>query len=435
MTVPIMRLHLDPKNYRHDPLESDAEVIAELCSSQSVAALAQDIAEMQSLSPLEVLGVIPMEGHKDHYIAVEGNRRTCALLLLHDPMRAPTAELQERFRRAAQNKKVPDTVKVHVFPNRKAAKPWIDRRHLGPQGGVGTLEWGADAKTRASDGNTMTTSRANTLALAALDRLQQAGLLDAATRKAVSLTTITRYLGTPGVRALLGLGDHRKLVYTHDEAEVDRALLRLVRDSIEPGDDGKLAVNSRSGTTERVNYARRLQTEGVAPTTTLPAPRAPLAPLPASKQAAKKRSAVNPAKLRKLFDTSFVVTIKDPILLRLREEALRVDLEEAPFSANYLLRAIVERVMVRFAKSAGRYSNSATDTQLTAACAKLLEEKGETGAPLRTLNKAAGNENHPFSLHSLGHTVHGGSVPSRSHLRAQADTWLPVLHAMLAHLK
>lgn len=37
--VSISRLHLDPINPRHDPLESDSEVVAQLCATEKVAAL------------------------------------------------------------------------------------------------------------------------------------------------------------------------------------------------------------------------------------------------------------------------------------------------------------------------------------------------------------------------------------------------------------
>ena len=140
-TIPISRLHLDPENPRHPPLKSDAEVIAQLCKDEQVFELAKDIVEMRSVSPLEVLGVVPYEGHIGHYVTVEGNRRTCALLLLVDPRRAPTSELKDSFKRLAIKAKVPREVRVHIFADRGAANPWIARRHLGAQGGRGTRSW------------------------------------------------------------------------------------------------------------------------------------------------------------------------------------------------------------------------------------------------------------------------------------------------------
>lgn len=431
--LPIRRLHLDPKNPRHEPLDSDAKVIAQLCDEELIAELAQDIATRGALSPLDVLGVIPYDGHPGHYIAVEGNRRTCALILLADPSRAPLPALQSQIRRIATTANLPDKVKVHVFPDRQAAKPWIDLRHLGPQGGIGTREWNADQKTRAAGSNTRTSSRANTLALAVLDRLVELGLLTPEQRNKVSLTTVTRYLGTPGVRAILGLGSASELVYTHEASEVDTALCRLVLDSIIPTSDGSYPVHSRSNSADRLSYANDLKSKGLAPETPLETPASPPAVKTdkAATETTKKRSARNPANLPTLFDRSFTVTHRDAMLLRLREEALKLPLKDYPLSGNYLLRAFVEQTMVLFAKKRGKFNSQMTDEQLTQICASELKAMGVTGKALSVINKAAGSAAQPHSLHSLGHAVHGASIPTQQSLRAIFDTWQPSLRTML----
>jgi hypothetical protein len=466
--VSVSHLHLDPQNPRHDPLEGDAEVIAQLCTAEMVTELAQDIAKRGALSPLEVMGVIPFDGHPGHYITVEGNRRTCALILLSDPSRAPTPALQAQLRRLSGISKAPTRIKVHVFSDRMAAKPWIDLRHLGRQGGVGTLEWDPDQKTRAAGDNTQTTARANTLALAVLDALVKAGYLTSTQKGKVRLTTLTRYLGTPGVRAILGLGSASQLVFTHAPDEVMASLHRLVLDSIEPGPDGNFAVNSRSGSAERLAYANQLKSKGLSPVTPLPASHAnfeksenspPMgsadAPEPAAdvrrdgltnEQASsvtaentaastKKRSATDPAKLPTLFDRSFLVETKDPVLLRLRQEALSLELDEFPFSGNYLLRAIAEQVMVLFAKKRGKYSPDMSDQKLSSVCALELKAIGGSRKAQNVLDKVAGNPATPYGLHSLGNAVHGGTIPAKKDLRAYADTWMPALREMLDALQ
>lgn len=436
-TISTTRLHLDTKNPRHEPLAGDEQIIARLCNDEQVLELAKDIAEKNSLSPLDVLGVVPYEGHPGHFIAVEGNRRTCALLLLADPNRAPTKELRDQFRRLAAAAALPKQVKVHVFADRKKAKPWIDLRHLGPQGGRGTVEWNPDQKARAAGDNKNTSANDNALALAVLDRLTQAGRLSEAERKQISLTTITRYLSTPGVRAILGLGSSRTLEFTHESHEVDRALQRLVRDSIQQLPDKTFAVNSRSSSKERVAYANKLKTEGIAPTQTLPKPIAPPPALPAAPAGVpgkRLRSAVSPDKLRTLFDSSLTVKSTDPVLLRLRGEVLKLDLEDFPFAGNYLLRAFIEQTMVLYLKAKKRWRDPKTDEQLTQACHEALRDSGVKGKALTVVGKAAGSAANPFSLHSLGHAVHGGSVPTRKDLRAISDTWRPALEAMLKEI-
>lgn len=435
--LPIARLHLDPKNPRHNPLQSDAEIIKQLCNTEMISELAKDIAQRGELSPLDVLGAIPFEGHPGHYIAVEGNRRTCALILLSDPSRAPTVEMQKAIRRIATNAYIPAKIKVHVFKDRASAKPWIDLRHLGPQGGIGIREWNADQKTRAAAQSNKSSSRANELALSVLDHLERRNLLTSDQRKKVSLSTITRYLGSPGVRAIIGLASNRDIIYTHDLDEVDRALQQLVIDSINPDDDGKFLVNSRSSGAERVAYAASLKLRGIAPVTLLSSPvnysNLSHEKLPA--KIIKKRSARNPSNLPTLIDKSFTVVCKDSVLQRLRQEALKLPLEEFPFSANYLLRALIEQVMTLFLKKTGKYGPNMTDAQITQLCAKELEAMGANGKALTVVQKAAGSAAHPYSLHSLGHAVHGASIPTRQQLRAVCDTWQPSLQFMLNALE
>src|SRR5699024_9660541 len=146
---------------------------------------------------------------------------------------------------------------------------------------------------------------------------------------------------------------------------------------------------------------------------------------------ARKRSSRNPRSIPTLFDRSFTVPHNDPVLLRLRAEALTLKLEDYPFSGNYLLRAFVEQVMVLFAKKQGRYSPELSDLQLTHVCAEELRAIGVKGKALTVVSQAAGNHTHPHSLYSLGHAVHGGTIPTRQSLRAIFDTWQPSLRAML----
>lgn len=430
--IPVHRLHLNLSNPRHEPVLSESEAIAALCDNELITELARDIAERGSLSPLENLGVMPQPGNPGHYISLEGNRRTCALLILADPVRAPR-ELQPQIRKIADKANIPREIKVHIFQNAETAKQWIDLRHLGLQGGIGTKDWDPTQQARAIGSNTRSSARANTLALKVLDRLVQVGLLTPQQRRQISLTTLTRYLGTPGVRAVLGLNSPNQLVYTHDADEVDAALHRLALDSIEPLSDGSYRVNSRSNSKSRLAYANDLRKRGLAPTSILSEPIAPPQTQPgnARSQPGKQRSANHPDARSTIFDRRFTITNKDAVLGRLRKEALDLRIDTFQFSANYLLRAIIERIMILFAKKRGRFSDSLDDQKLTKVCAEELRSMQAPRGVLRTIQKAAGSSDTPYSLHSLGHAVHGGSVPTADATRAHFDTWEPVLRAML----
>lgn len=436
--IPASRLHLDLENPRHEPVESEAEAIARLCNSEMIAELVQDIAQRGSLSPLEVFGVIPMEGHPGHFVSLEGNRRTCALIVATDPNRAPDF-IRRQLQRSTANASVPKQIKAHVFAKREDAKQWIDLRHLGLQGGAGIKEWNPAQKARASTGNTKTSARDNTLSVLVLDRLAARGMLTKEQRGKVSVSTLTRYLGTPSVRAILGLGSAKELIYTHDADEVDAALLKLVLDSIEPTDTGNYRVNSRSDSTDRHKYANELKSSGQVPTTPLDDPEPAPRPTKVSAQErvtqAPKRSAAHPDTRNRLVPTDFKITNRDEVVLRLRKEGLDLDLKEFRFSANYILRALVEQTMTLFAKKRSKWKQNIGDQALTQACANELKAMGVQGKALSVVQKAAGNESTPYSLHSLGHAVHGGSIPTADNLRAYFDTWRPALEAMLQALE
>ena len=433
--ISIHRIHLDTINPRHDPLVSDAQVIAQLCKKEKIGSLAKDIATMGALSPLEPLGVVPMDGNPGHYICIEGNRRTCALLLLHDPSRAPSEELRTLIQKAKGEAKIPNKVKVYVFADRNEAKPWIDRRHLGEQEGVGTVPWDPEQQLRAVGSNSLTTARANSLALAVVNHLLSKEYISDSQRKEVSLTTLSRYLSNPGLRAILGLADAKVLKYTHEPEEVDKALSRMVLDSIIKQADGTFAVNSRTNSQQRLQYANQLKLAGLTPKTPLSQAAYPKISNDGTdiNKGINHRSARDPNKRGTLFEANqLTVTAKDDkVLLRLRNEALTLKLEEFQFSGNYLLRAIVERVMIKFLKKVKKHQSGMVDDKLVSTCATELEKIGVKGPALEVVKKAAGSRAQPFSLHSLGNVVHGGAIPDRKHLLGMADTWQPALAEMI----
>lgn len=440
--IPISRLHLDLENYRHLPVASEAEAISELCRTEKILELAQDIVERGTLSPLEVLGVVPMEGNPGHFIAVEGNRRTCALILAADPARAPEF-IRAQMRRVSAGGSAPREALVHVFSDRSEAQQWVELRHLGEQNGAGTKAWNPTQKNRAAEGNAKSTAQNNTLAVAVLDRLVAIGLLTMEQRARVPLSTITRYLGTPGVRAVLGLASPRQLIYSYEDSQVDSALLRLVLDSINQGPNGSCDVSSRSDSSARLKYANKLKSEGLAPVTAKDEPSVPS--LPAAEEvaklskggsslpqgAARPRNAPDPDRRRFLLPPDFKVNNRDPVLSRIRREAASLEVDNFAFSANYLLRALVEQILVLFAKKQGVWKKTLSDQALTLACAEELKKCGVSGKPYTIVSKAGGSQDQPHSLHSLGNAVHGGVVPTAINVRRHFDTWRPALEEIL----
>lgn len=158
-------------------------------------------------------------------------------------------------------------------------------------------------------------------------------------------------------------------------------------------------------------------------------------PNPRAKASPKQRNAPNPDARRYLIPTDFVVPIKDNVMRRLRGEAASLDVEDYSFCANFLLRAVVERALGLLVKKRGKWREGMTDGQLMQACVKELQEMGAPRNVSEVLGKAAGSTETPYSLHSLGFAIHGGSIPTGRDLKRYFDTWRPVLDYVLGSLE
>ncbi len=237
-------LDLDPQNPRHVPGLNRAEVIAQFVKRENIYELARDIVT-NGLSPLESFGAIT--DAQNELVIVEGNRRLCALMLLHDPALAPTPVDRKRFERL-QKRFDPSGIKleVAVFEDRDEAQVWLERKHMGQNNGLGTRGWNAVQQERAFG------TTGNALALALIDYALDNGLVD----ESPVLTTVTRFMSNPYVRrhSLLiqtGVGE-AKFKFAGTRSLFDRRLKTLLTDIIA----GANGATSRTKATDREKYAK-----------------------------------------------------------------------------------------------------------------------------------------------------------------------------------
>jgi hypothetical protein len=113
-TLHITQLLLDPQNPRHDVIENQREIIKQLLETEKINNLARDISEQGSLSPLETVGVVPLDDESDDYVVVEGNRRICACLLLNNPGLSPTDSVKQKFKKIKQGSTIPSEINCIV---------------------------------------------------------------------------------------------------------------------------------------------------------------------------------------------------------------------------------------------------------------------------------------------------------------------------------
>lgn len=422
--VPVSHLHFDRSNPRHEPFEDDSALISHLLAHEKVLPLAKDIAS-RGMNPMDKLGVVPMPGNPKHFVVVEGNRRLCAIKLLHSPALAQKSEDRSAFAKLASSASVPATLPVAVFRSREDAKPWLKTRHLGLGDGSGTKPWNARQKARFEGQRSP-----NALALAVLDYAQEQGWIDGVARKSISITVLTRYLGTPAVRSALGIGPSVPLTFPPDRDEANRTLRRFVLDAVPPADGrSKPKLVSHSTVDQRAEYAISLARSGAGTTPqtssgkTLPASATP----PAIRSRAK-----HPDHRKHLVPSEFRISIDDKTLHRLVGEGRSIETEDFPFAANYLLRATVERALVLFLKKRKRYDPTMPDQKLVSVSLDLLQADGGVESRLlKSLGTAACNPNLSHSLHTLSAVVHGGHAPTTKDLNKTWDFWEPILKVLL----
>lgn len=436
--VPFGNLHFDPVNPRNEP-EEDEEKIRKLLGAQDeTLTLAKHLAE-HGQNPLDRLGIVKHPKLPGHYVIREGNRRLCALQLLRDPSRAPTTATRKAFQNLADSgKEVPDLIQAVLFHEQPKARVWMSVKHEGPQGGLGTVTWGTQQKTRFNrEGDTGVTrpKNPNRQAEALLTYAVNAGLISQEERGLISITTITRYL--PNVRAALALLNTEDCTTNARLDEFNTALQRFLRDAKDPGESGtKAVVHSRSSSHQRKEYAESLRRDGLSPSNRDESPYDPTKS-PPDKSSDKKsttKSAPHPGKRKQLIPNSFVVTIKDNVLLRLVAEGKMLHPDDARFSCNYLNRVILERIVHLYATKHG----VGRDGDFSEVMQRVIKHAKESSLPpskgIATVLTKTADKRTSYSYEIMSNPIHGGSVPSGADNRAHWESLQPAFEYLLSKL-
>jgi hypothetical protein len=254
--VEVSRIFLYEENPRHDPLDSQEDIIDHLCQEEHILELARSICE-DGLNPMESVGLVQRsesgeKGARKTYEVWEGNRRICAIQLLNDPERAPAKE-RSKFIKLAKTHEPIKRVKAVVFDDPEKLRAWMLHIHGGEQGGVGRKKWNAEAKARVDN-----TQLKNKLPLTLLDVAEQYGLITAAERKK-RLTTLGRYVSNPDVKAALGLDAADPTDIRTDLTDDDfKAVLKILIDDLVSG-----KISSRHNKDKIVPYGRKLADRAV----------------------------------------------------------------------------------------------------------------------------------------------------------------------------
>lgn len=426
--VRIKDIYLANDNPRHDPLDSEPEIIEHMLKDHQVRELAKSIISLGSVNPIDLMAVIPHPKQGKAYMVAEGNRRLTALKLLIDPELAPKENDRKFFRKLAASGVKIDTIRVVVFPNKKAVEPWMYIKHLGAQGGAGTKNWDASSKIRA-DRNYGTTDSAANQSLLLVEYAQENGLIDSA--KDIPITTIKRFLSNPIFRNSLSLVDNKSLTIQSPKDQFDRVVGKFLNDSL----DSTSEVNSRTNKQDRINYANKLIDQEIAPTDKVKEPFDVYAGngKPGGKK--RPRNSPNPKDRHNVVDQKFRVKIDDPILNRLYHELRDLNADRYTYSATYVLRAFIEKTIVEYLKAKKVNPIPKKLHQKMLKAAECLQSDGLTERQTKYLRQMATNFDADYSPDSIGHAIHGGSVPKVSTLVGIWDSISAVVLEMLEQVR
>lgn len=234
VAIPVSDLVVDAENPRLlEPNQGQRIAIRALAQNQQkkLLALAKDIIE-NGLNPSELPIVMRMED--DQYVSLEGNRRLTVLRALENPdllRDAVSSSVLNQFRRLGKEyqKNPVDSVTCWIVDDRDEAQHWIELRHTGENKGAGIVKWGSDEASRFRS----RTGKSD-VHLQALNFLEEQHVLDKDSRKKVPVTSLRRLLGTPAVRAKLGIDvESGILMLMANTAKIAKALKYVVDDLVE----------------------------------------------------------------------------------------------------------------------------------------------------------------------------------------------------------
>lgn len=441
----VLDIYLDALNPRHDPIHDQPDIISHLVRKEKVRNLARDISQ-KGISPIELFAVVRDE--KGTYIAVEGNRRLCALTLLNDPDSAPDADRQYFKKLAAESLVIPTEVNCVEFANREVADAWVIRRHGGEQDGVGTRQW--DANQIARHQSKRDKPNYNALALSVIDYAVSEGLLPAQSSDKI-LTTVARYLGNPYFRKTLGIVSARSdsdVIINVTYEDFDRVIHKFFQDLMKP----KSSVNSRSNKDDWEAYAATLVSKGYAPGQHGPkqklgdkalSGRAKEMPLAggksadsgsAGRKAASKGGSRSPDKRQYIVPAEFRPSIKNKMSRRVLDEMRNIAVDDYPLAVSLLTRAFLENLYSDFHEKMANYITPETHV-LMLKVIKLIEvyndcTKAEIQA-LGALKRVQSNANNVLSPKTLGANAHASHYPNGRELKREWDNISAILEYML----
>ena len=313
-----------------------------------------------------------------------------------------------------------------VVKDRDEARHWIELRHTGLNDGAGTMPWGSDESARFR-----ARSRRPEIHSQALDFLSDRGDLSAEDRAKVPVTSFKRLLGTPQVRAKLGLEvTDGQLSVLADKNKIAKALLHVVNEL----STGKIKTADIYTSQDRQKYARNLPKTVTVAATLSSGQGAPLVTSATTAKTRTKRAKGTTART-KLIPTSCVLDISDRRINNIENELRKLSLNDYTNAVGVLFRVFIELSIDSYLQ--GQPSIAVRDEhplhrKMKAVADHLLENGKLTQKQRRPVSRACQMDSFLAPsiklMHLLVHNPH--AFPAPGDLRAHWDNLEPFLAAI-----
>lgn len=323
-----------------DPNLGQREAQRELAHDQGrkLLVLAKDIVE-HGLSPADLPIVIPARDDLKRYIVLEGNRRLGALKALENPEwlvgTVDDVVLREMRELSRQYQETPvESVTCFMVKDRGDADHWIMLRHTGQNEGAGVVPWGSDETARFQ-----ARTRKPEIHSQALNFLEHLGALTPKVRRKVPATSYKRLLGTPEVRAKVGIElEDGEMKVLGDTKRVARALLYIANDLIR----GTTKTKDIYARDQRVEYANNLPPDIVVTPTRKNGNGITTGGLQTQGRPQRTKGLTRAKARNQLIPRDCVLAVSDQRVREIETELRHIPLDDFPNAVSVLFRVFVE---------------------------------------------------------------------------------------------
>lgn len=393
--------------------------------------LAADILRF-GLNPSDLPIVMSLEGDTQRYVVLEGNRRLAALMALENPeslVDAVTPAVLSQIRRLSREyqKNPIENVSCVVVKDRDEARHWIELRHTGENAGAGTVPWGSDESSnfRSRSGTAEVHSQA-------LDFLQRRGDLSVDLRRKVPASSFKRLIGTPEVRARLGVEVQNGTLYLlADAKKIAKALMHVVNDLA----TGKVKTSKIYHRGDRLKYATDLPTAIVVTPTAKSGEGVPASAGGSPARSKSGTSAKTGKKRDRLIPRDCVLGIPSGRVRDIEIELRKLSLENHTNAVGVLFRVFVELSVDTYIDTNGLGSPDAPlQRKLEKCVGDLVSRKKLSAQQAKPVRRACQKDSFLAPSVTLMHQyVHNPHVfPAPGDLRANWDSLQPFVTALWA---